>query len=99
MRINKIKPVPIEDGYNRYLTLSYDPVKDSLIITTPFLDLVEGEDAPTTTPDSDVFSQDHEFKGELSLIFDFASKTWRAESIEFPEFGDAISRENALWEV
>lgn len=99
MRINKIKPVPIEDGYNRYLSMVYDPVKDTLVISTPFVDLIEGEDLPTRTPDSDVFLQDHEFKGEFALIFDFASKTWRAESAEFPMFGNAVSRETILWEI
>jgi hypothetical protein len=93
-RVVALPAVPIENGYNPYLSVDYDPVKDEIYVRTP---TATPQTAPTTSVDSSPLITDHELRGEITLIFNLPSKTWRMEKMDFPEFGETVSRETELF--
>lgn len=94
VRSVRLPAVPVERGFNPYLSLDYKSEEDELVISTPTLSPLT---PPTDSLDSTPLTSDHNLTGELRLIFDFKSKTWRAETTTFPEFGQPVTRETYLF--
>jgi hypothetical protein len=88
--LNDIGRIPTTDGWNQYAELSYDHSNDELILSSP----VMRNDCIGNYPI--IISEDpenyYDWTHELRLIFNFASKNWRIETIKTK--GDYYSNYN-----